>query len=1061
VVIATLNAVSSASPVPVGRDRREDVFGAVPLGFEANRGQSAPVVKFLSRGNGYALFLTPSEIVLALGDARSDPGSTANGVAVLRMSLLGSNPTPRLAALDALPGSVNYLRGNDPAGWRTAIPMFARVMYEQVYPGIDMVLYGNQRHLEYDFVVAPGAEPTRIGLSFAGADDLTLSSNGDLVISTAAGDVWQPRPVVYQEVEGVRHPVAARYSLDGAHIGFRLGEYEPSRPLVIDPAVEYSTFLGGLTSYDAAQGVAVDSSGAAYIGGDTFSTDFPTTSGAFESSRNETAVCAPAQDPNFAPPPEDVCRSDLFVTKLTPDGTGIVYSTFLGGAQSEWPEEIAVDATGSAYVVGGTNSADFPTTPGALDSTFAGTRRLIGVGLAVRAEAFLTKLSPDGQALVYSTYLGGSDADEAMGVKVDLSGAAYVAGHTYSADFPVTPGAFDTGLNTTDAPPGLYSDAFVVKVAPQGNALAYGTFLGGTRVEFAMDVAVDDAGSAYVTGDSTSADFPTTAGAFQTAGHLHPETANSDTPLEQFDDADAYVAKLVPDGSALTYATYLGGDRHEHGHAIEVRSGAAYVAGHTYSADFPTTTGAFDGTSDGAGSLDDAFVARIDPTGSSLVYSTFLGGSGGDWAMDVAVDAGGAAYITGMTASSDYPTTPDALDATFVGASALDPTVTKAQFFDAMLTKVSSDGASLAYSSYFGGSGPDIGTGIALGGTGSVYLAGFTFSPDMTTTLGSFDPVFRGPLTYSDAFVAKFSGLCDPCGALVPGELLLFSSDQGDPNSLPPIGFPIAPGKNIDLYSLSTAGQARLTNAIGNDQFAVWSPDGAKIAFEASRSTTISPFVNYDIYVMNADGTGVDRLTTSLAFDTTPSWSPDGQRIAFTSFRSGDPEIYVMNADGSGQHRITHAAGWDFAFGNWCPDGRILFHSDRAAAALPLEPVPLGTFDVYLMDADGSNVTPLTTDPANDDEAVCSPDGAKVVFVSERDGAREVYVMDIDGTSQTRLTFDGASASRPSWSSDGARIAFDSDADGDQEIYLMNADGTDVTQLTHNTRFDFHPVFRS
>jgi hypothetical protein len=351
---------------------------------------------------------------------------------------------------------VNYLRGEDPVRWRTAIPTFARVVYENVYPGIDMVLYGNQRRLEYDFVAAPGADPRLIGVVLAGADGLSLSPDGDLIVSTTAGDVRLREPFVYQEVAGDRRTVEAAYSLDGARIGFRLGDYDPSRRLVIDPVLDYSTFLGGFTSYDAANGIAVDASGAAYVAGYTFSSDFPTTAGAYDRSVGAPAVCAPAEDPGFQPPPAGRCLSDAFVTKLSPDGKDLVYSTFLGGSRSDRAQDIAVDGEGSAYVAGGTDSTDFPTTPGATDATAAGSPRVIGVGLVVLAEAFLAKLAPDGASLDYSTYLGGDDAEEGSSVEVDPSGAAYVAGHVFSTDLPTTLGAFDTFLNTPDAPPGIY-----------------------------------------------------------------------------------------------------------------------------------------------------------------------------------------------------------------------------------------------------------------------------------------------------------------------------------------------------------------------------------------------------------------------------------------------------------------------------------------------------------------------------------------------------------------------------------------------------------------------------
>lgn len=307
--------------------------------------------------------------------------------------------------------------------------------------------------------------------------------------------------------------------------------------------------------------------------------------------------------------------------------------------------------------------------------------------------------------------------------------------------------------------------------------------------------------------------------------------------------------------------------------------------------------------------------------------------------------------------------------------------------------------------------------------------------------------------------------------SLLPHEAIAYSSDMDDPNPMPPFGTPLHPGKNIDIYSLWTRDQFRLTSEIDNEQFAVWSPDGTKIAFEGSREVGPSG-VDYDIYVMDADGSNLTRLTNNPAFDAVPAWSPDGQQISFTSFRTGDPEIYVMDADdGTGLQRITKRPGWDFAFGNWCPDGRIVFHSDRGEPELPIEPLPLRTFDVYVMDAEGKNVVQLTDDPANDDDAVCSPDGSKIVFSSERDECvdtlpidcavrRDLYVMDIDGSNEVQITSGGGSEHRSVWSPDGRRIAFDTDVDGNLEIYVMDPDGTDLARLTNDPAYDFHPVFR-
>lgn len=747
---AATAALGAAQPAAAGEPRVAPSYGQIALGFEPNRGQSEPGVRFLSRGSGYGMFLTQREILLALGKP-SDPS-------VLRISPLGASPRVRLIAGRRLSGRVNYLTGRAHEHSPTSVPAYRSVTYQGIYRGIDLVLHGNQRELEYDFVVAPGSAVETIRLAFPGADDISVAPSGDLIIKTGRGQVRQRKPIAYQDVGGVRHRVRAAFSLRRGEISFSVGDYDRTRPLVIDPVVEYSTFLGSVGSYDQAQALAVGEDGAAYVAGLTFGADFPTTGSAFDPGGHGQTPCAPLESPGFQPPPVDHCRSDAFVSKLKPDGRGLVYSTFLGGAKSDRIQDIAVDHTGAAYVAGGTDSDDFPTTAGALDPAAAGKRRVMGAGLVVLSESFVAKLNPDGSKLEYSTLLGGADAEEAMGVSVSAAGDVYVTGHTFSQDYPTTPDAFDTGLNTPDAPPNVCSDIFVTKVDPGGATLRYSTLVGGSRLDFGWELDVDETGAAYVIGESTGSDAPTTPGAFQRTGHVRPGRANPDcsAPLDQFDDADPLVVKVTPDGSVLEYSTYLGGDRHEHGLGIAEHEGFAYIVGHTNSTDFPTTPGAFDRFPKATSTLFDGFAAKLAPAGDRLEYSTLLGGVDDDWVFEVDVDEAGTAYLTGMTSSSNFPTTEDALDASYVGPGA--------PFYDAFLTRLAADGSTLLYSSYFGGSGPDVGLGVVADGEGSAYIAGTSYSPDMPVSVGAFSPVFKGPPGYSDAFVSKFSGFSSTRG---------------------------------------------------------------------------------------------------------------------------------------------------------------------------------------------------------------------------------------------------------------------------------------------------------
>ncbi len=627
-----------ALPVAAASDARiSESYGSLPLHFEANQGQAHKDVRFLSRGVGYGLYLTSSEAVLVLTnpDAKRDGHDTqarpeaempAKPVA-LRMSLVGASRKPLASGLEELPGKANYFIGKDPAKWRSNVPSYAKVHYREVYPGIDLVYYGNQRSLEYDFVVAPGADPRKIALTFKGADKLEIDAKGDLLLHAAGGTVRQKKPVIYQEMDGVRQEIAGSYVRKGAkRVGFKMAAYDLSRPLVIDPVLSYSTYLGGSDrdstgSSDSTGKIAVDSDGNAYVTGTTGwfgpGSNFPTTPGAFQPNIGNDPMCPPCTG------------GDVFVTKLNPTGTGLVYSTFLGGSGSDQGLGIAVDSAGSAYVTGITSSSDFPTTAGAFE-TFNGTFN----GNMV---AFVTKLDAAGSMLLYSTYLGGSSAG--AGIAVDTAGSAYVTGWTFSENFPTTAGAFDTTPPIRDESGFGNVDAFVTKLNPAGSMLLYSTYLGGSGNDRGLGIAVDAAGSAYVTGVTLSRDFPTTA-------CCRPSPAGAAD--------DAFVTKLDPTGSMLVYSIYLGGGEFDQGNGIAVdAAGNAYVTGSTASSNFPTTAGAFQTTQPARGARG-GFVTKLNPLGSALVYSTyFLPGS------DIAVDAAGSAYVTG-SAGPDFPTTPGA-----------------------------------------------------------------------------------------------------------------------------------------------------------------------------------------------------------------------------------------------------------------------------------------------------------------------------------------------------------------------------------------------------------------
>jgi hypothetical protein len=622
---------SKATQQPV-----KEAYGKLPLSFEPNKGQTDARVKFLARGSGYSLFLTPQEAVLTLNRGRVSqamgwrvapfehnepaPDPPPSTPAVLRMQLVGADPASPIVGVDELPGQSHYFIGNDPQHWRTHIDHYRRVRYEGIYPGVDLVYYGNQGQLEYDFVVGRGADPRAIKLTFAGAREVRLGAEGQLVLSFGDGQIQQLKPVIYQEVQGVRKEIGGGYRMEGqAQVSFEVGRYDKTRPLVIDPMLVYSTYLGG-SGDDLGGGIAVDEDGFVYVAGVTTSLNFPTTPDAFQ--------------PAFAGG-----DADVFVTKLNRSGTALIYSTYLGGSGFETTVStvgFAVDKNGNAYVTGNTTSLDFPTTPGAFQTAFAGGD----------ADAFVTKLNRNGTELIYSTYLGGSECsntaaicfDVGFAIAVDEASNAYVTGPTDSTNFPTTPGAFQSAFA------GGFSDTFVTKLNRTGTALLYSTYLGGSSFDPGRDIAVDKAGNAYVVGDTGSPDFPTTPGAFQ--------------PAFGGGDVDVFVAKLNRIGTALVYSTYLGGSGFDftdvNGLTVDEK-GNAYAAGATDSPNFPTTPGAFQ-TVFGAGE-GDSFVTKLNRTGTALVYSTYVGGSGFDAYTGIAVDKNGSVYTTGYTNSPDFPTT--------------------------------------------------------------------------------------------------------------------------------------------------------------------------------------------------------------------------------------------------------------------------------------------------------------------------------------------------------------------------------------------------------------------
>ena len=711
----TVVTAASNHPKSPGADVLQN-YGRLPLSFERNQGQADPRVEFLSHGRGYTLFLTGNEADVVLQGSKSkekikNQQSRIEDESIVRMRLVGANPTATVTGAEELPGKINYLIGQDPKSWRTNIPAYRRVRVENAYPCVDVVYYGNQGLLEYDFVVAPGADPSVIRLALDSgltASTLRIAAGGDLIVKMKAGEVRFHKPVVYQpespvNATGSRTVLPARYVLLGHNkIGFRLGSYDRRRPLIIDPALGYSTFLGG-SSYDQANAVAVDVSGDTYIAGSTESTNFPVTAGAAQGASGGA--------------------SDAFVTKLNASGSAVIYSTYLGGAGSDSAQGIALDSAGDAFVTGHTSSTNFPVTSGAFQTKCG--------DCTTGAGAFVAKLNPAGSGLLYSTYLSGDAKDYGYGIALDSAGNAYVTGYTASSNFPVTAGVVQTTFT------GL-QDAFVAKLNPAGSALVYSTFLGGINSQEGRAIALDTSGDAYVGGFTSSTNFPSTPASFQPTCGAACGTN------------DGFVSELDPAGAKLIYSTYLGGSlgASVYGLALDA-SNNAYLTGTTPSTDFPATKGAFQTTCGGGctGNTVDAFAAKLKPDGSGLVYASYIGGSSNDQGNGIVVDSSGNIYVTGITFSADFPNTAGSYR-TSCGAGCAAG--------DAFMTELDPTGSSAIYSTFLGGSSADDGTGIAIDSSGNPYVVGYTYSSDFPVTPGALQTVCGGCTTADDAFVTKF-----------------------------------------------------------------------------------------------------------------------------------------------------------------------------------------------------------------------------------------------------------------------------------------------------------------
>jgi Beta-propeller repeat/HYDIN/CFA65/VesB-like, Ig-like domain len=810
--LEALNAGAAESPKLPAPVQSTMHYASLPLAFEQNCGQTNPAAKFLAHVSGYAVFFTEKQVVMSLerSDANSHNPSPASGLSgsgirqkiqkeVLNLRWVGANTAPRVEGLAKQTGKSTYLIGDNPAKWVRNVPSYSSVEYYSVYPGVSLVYYGNERELEFDIDVAPGADAGLIRLEITSknrhAAKLHVNSDGELVVHTSAGNVRLRKPVAYQPGGNSRKTfLAARYAVKkGGEIGFEVSGRDPSKPLVIDPVLTYSTYLGG-TDYNYAMGIAVDSSGYTYITGYTSSVDFPVVGGVQGILSGGSCDTEVNTTPCF----------DAFVSKLNPQGTGLVYSTYLGGTGDDEGVRIAVDTSGQAYVAGFTDSTDFPTAGPLQGSNGGGT-----CGTTAYPDpcydAFVAKLNATGSNLVYSTYLGGAGDDFASSIAADSNGNAYVGGVTSASNFPVTYGTLQASYG------GGPFDGFVAKINPTGSSLVYSTYLGGNLEDHINGVALDSSGDSFLTGQTDSANFPVKGGFQPKYTASTCGSALSNNPC-----FEGFVAELNPTGTALVYSSFLGGTAASYGSDIVLdSSGAAYVTGWTTSKDFPVTEGAYDTA---WGGTNEIFVAKIAPGGSAIDYATYLGDIYPDQANGIAVDGSGNAWIAGFTYGGKFPI-----------ASPLQ--VASGGFYDAIVSEFDPTGSTLLFSTYLGGTGDESANDLALDSTGNVYVAGDTFSTDFPITPSVMSTGYTGG-SY-DAWIAKIGPQNAPGLTAVPNPVL-FASQEINTTSTPSIlKVGDAGSASLNISEISITGPFAETSQCGSTVSA-----GAQCAIDVSFTPT-------------------------------------------------------------------------------------------------------------------------------------------------------------------------------------------------------------------------------
>lgn len=791
--VVSLNAFGATRPID---------FGKVPLTFEANIGQTDSRVKYLSRGAGYTLFLTAeNEAVMSL--TRTTSAGERQSAAV-RMSLVGSKRAASIQASDPKATISNYINGNDPKKWISGVHHYGRVAYESVYPGIDVVYYGSQRQLEYDFVVAPGANPSAIRLKFSGAESVAADASGDLVLHTQYGDLRQKRPVVYQDINGRRHMIEGRYVVRNGEAKIALGAYDRSKRLVIDPILVYSTFIGG-TGVETGYSITVDAAQQAYIVGSTSSSDFPLAGGI---------------------PGQSAFRgggTDGFLVKFSAAGNSILFATYIGGNGNDRATAVGVDGVGDVFVAGVTDSSNFPV-QAALQSTIGG-----------KSDAFMMKISGTGTisgTLVFSTYIGGFEDEDTFDLVVDKDNNAIACGVTRSTNFWAQGGIQSAFL-------GGATDGWVFKMNGNGTR-AWSTYVGGNGNDSVNGVAVDTNANVYITGATSSLNFPI-AGPFQSA-------------INNFNFSDAFVSKINSAGSQFVYSTYLGGSAYDEGTDIAVNAaGEAYVTGNTESGNFPTVN-----SLQGPPGNRDMFVTKMNAAGNALLWSTFLAGSATDNAADIGLDAQGNAYILGTTTSDNFPLV-NPIQAARAGGN------------DIVVTKINSAGTIRLWATYLGGISDDVAASMFVDSVGNIYLTGSTISADFPRLVSA-----QGPGGAQDAFLSKIAG-CDI--SVVPGSAAFSANANSGAFTVNASGCPWVASSNDSFITITSpasgSNSAVVTyNVAANPGVArtgTISISGVRFTVNQAGLTTAAPTV---VSLSPSTGSGTSQIFTARYATASPGGAP-------------------------------------------------------------------------------------------------------------------------------------------------------------------------------------------